>query len=142
MKGVTFNVSVPHFLLAKTAGRISDSALYGLLSGVKMSDLPEPQLPGSDWVKIEVVAGGICGSDISNLTYSASPAMEPFGSFPAVLGHEILARVIEVGPSVCRVEVGQRVVGPVRDDVFGHHAKRCGDGVVRGSTEKQRGCYQ
>ena len=109
MKGVTFNVSVPHFLLAKTAGRISDSALYGLLSGVKMSDLPEPQLPGPDWVEIEVVAGGICGSDISNLTYSASPAMEPFGSFPAVLGHEILGRVKSVGTNVSKVLQGQRV---------------------------------
>ena len=109
MKGVTFNVSVPHFLLAKTAGRISASALYGLLSGVKMSDLPEPQLPGSDWVEIEVVAGGICGSDISNLTYSASPAMEPFGSFPAVLGHEILGRVKSVGTNVSKVSQGQRV---------------------------------
>ncbi len=109
MKGVTFNVSVPHFLLAKTAGRISDSALYGLLSGVKMSDLPEPQLPGPDWVEIEVVAGGICGSDISNLTYSASPAMEPFGSFPAVLGHEILGRVKSVGTNVSKVSQGQRV---------------------------------
>lgn len=109
MKGVTFNVSVPHFLLAKTAGRISDSALYGLLSGVKMSDLPEPQLPGPDWVEIEVVAGGICGSDISNLTYSASPAMEPFGSFPAVLGHEILGRVKSVGTNVSKMSQGQRV---------------------------------
>lgn len=109
MKGVTFNVSVLHFLLAKTAGRISDSALYGLLSGVKMSDLPEPQLPGPDWVEIEVVAGGICGSDISNLTYSASPAMEPFGSFPAVLGHEILGRVKSVGANVSKVSQGQRV---------------------------------
>jgi threonine dehydrogenase-like Zn-dependent dehydrogenase len=109
MKGVTFNVSVPHFLLAKTAGRISDSALYGLLSGVKMSDLPDPQLPGPDWVEIEVVAGGICGSDISNLTYSASPAMEPFGSFPAVLGHEIMGRVKSVGTNVSKMSQGQRV---------------------------------
>ena len=48
-------------------------------------------------------------TDIGNMTYSASPAMEPFGSFPAVLGHEILARVVETGPEVRRVEVGQRV---------------------------------
>ena len=53
---------------------------------------------------------GICGSDISNVTYAASPSMEPFGSFPAVLGHEILARVVETGPVVRAVEVGQRVV--------------------------------
>ena len=109
MKGVTFNVSVTHFLLAKTAGRVTDSALFGLLSGVKMSDLAEPQLPGPDWVEIEVIAGGICGTDISNLTYSASPAMEPFGSFPAVLGHEILGRVRSVGARVSKVLQGQRV---------------------------------
>ena len=109
MKGVTFNVSVPHFLLAKTAGRVTDSVFFGPLSGVKMSDLPEPELPGPDWVEIEVIAGGICGSDISNLTYSASPAMEPFGSFPAVLGHEILGRVKSVGNSVSKVSLGQRV---------------------------------
>ena len=109
MKGVTFNVSVPHFLLAKSAGRVTDSAFFGLLSGVKMCDLPEPELPGPDWVKIEVISGGICGSDISNLTYSASPAMEPFGSFPAVLGHEILGTVKSVGAQVSRVALGQRV---------------------------------
>jgi L-iditol 2-dehydrogenase len=109
MKGVTFKVSVPHFLLAKTAGRVMDSAFFGLLSGVKMSDLPEPELPGPDWIEIEVIAGGICGSDISNLTYSASPAMEPFSSFPAVLGHEILGRVKSVGNSVSKVSQGQRV---------------------------------
>jgi threonine dehydrogenase-like Zn-dependent dehydrogenase len=57
---------------------------------------------------------GICGSDLGNLTFESSPAMEPFGSFPAVLGHEVLARVIEVGPDVRRVEAGQRVaVDPV-----------------------------
>ena len=109
MKGVTFNVSVPHFLLAKSVGRVTDSALFGLLSGVTMRDLPEPQLPGPNWVEIEVIAGGICGTDVSNLTYSASPAMEPFGSFPAVLGHEILGRVKSVGAWVSNVEPGQRV---------------------------------
>ena len=109
MKGVTFNVSVPHFLLAKSVGRVTDSALFGLLSGVTMRDLPEPQLPGPNWVEIEVIAGGICGTDVSNLTYSASPAMEPFGSFPAVLGHEILGRVKSVGARVSNVEPGQRV---------------------------------
>ncbi len=109
MKGVTFDVSVRHFLLAKTAGRVTDSAFFGLLSGVRLRDLPEPVLPGPDWVEIEVIAGGICGTDISNLTYSASPAMEPFGSFPAVLGHEILGRVKSVGARVSKVEPGQRV---------------------------------
>ncbi len=61
-------------------------------------------------MRLEVLLGGICGSDIGNITYHASPAMEPFGSFPAVLGHEILARVVEVGPAVRGLEPGRRVV--------------------------------
>ena len=109
MRGLTFDVSIPRFILAKTAGRVSDSAFFGALSGLKMRDLPDLELPGPGWVEIEVIAGGICGSDIGNLTYESSPAMEPFGSFPAVLGHEILGRVKSVGGEVSRVEPGQRV---------------------------------
>jgi L-iditol 2-dehydrogenase len=109
MKGVTFDVSVPRFILAKTVGRVSDAAFYGGISGVKLAELPEPSLPGSGWVKIDVKMAGICGTDIGNLRYSASPAMEPFGSFPAVLGHEILGVVREVGSGVTRVAPGQRV---------------------------------
>jgi threonine dehydrogenase-like Zn-dependent dehydrogenase len=60
-------------------------------------------------VEIEVIGGGICGSDLGNLTFDSSPAMEPFGSFPAVLGHEIFGRVKSVGADVTRIEVGQRV---------------------------------
>jgi L-iditol 2-dehydrogenase len=109
MKGVVFDVSVPRFILAKTAGRVTDSVCYGALSGLGLRDLPNLELPSPKWLEIEVIAGGICGSDIGNLTYSSSPAMEPFGSFPAVLGHEIFGRVKSVGPEVTHVEVGQRV---------------------------------
>lgn len=109
MKAVTFNVTIPSYLVGKSLGRVTESALFGGLSGVKLQDVPVPTLPGEDWVRVEILKAGICGSDIGNLTLSSSPAMEPFGSFPAVLGHEILARVVEVGPAVRRVEVGQRV---------------------------------
>lgn len=109
MRAVTFDVSVPRFLLAKTLGRVTERAFYGRLSGLAVGDVDLPPLPGPRWARLEVVLAGICGSDVGNLTYSSSPAMEPFGSFPAVLGHEILARVVEVGPGVRRVEPGQRV---------------------------------
>jgi len=114
MRAVSFDVSVPGFLLGKTVGRFSESALFGGLSGLRYGDVPEADLPGADWVRLEVLKAGICGSDIGNLTFKSSPAMEPFGSFPAVFGHEVLARVAEVGSAVRRVEVGQRVaVDPV-----------------------------
>ena len=110
MKAVTFDVSALRYLLARGLGGITDSVTYGGLSGLRLKEIPEPDLPGPDWVRLEVLLAGICGTDIGNLTFASSPAMEPFGSFPAVLGHEILARVKGVGPDVTAVERGQRVV--------------------------------
>lgn len=109
MRAVTFNVTIPSYLVGKTLGRVTEAAIYGGLSGVRFGEVTEPDLPDQDWVRLDVLKAGICGSDIGNLTLKSSPAMEPFGSFPAVLGHEILARVAEVGPGVRRVQVGQRV---------------------------------
>jgi L-iditol 2-dehydrogenase len=109
MKAVTFHVSVPRYLLARGLGGVTTAVTLGSLSGVRLGDVPEPPLPGQDWARLEVILAGICGTDIGNLTYSASPVLEPFGSFPAVLGHEILARVSEVGPGVTRARVGDRV---------------------------------
>ncbi len=109
MRAVTFNVTIPSYVVGKSLGRVSEAALFGGLSGVRYGEVREPDLPGPEWVKLDVLKAGICGSDIGNLTLKASPAMEPFGSFPAVLGHEILARVADVGPGVRGVEVGQRV---------------------------------
>jgi len=129
MRAVTFNVTIPHYLLGKSLGRVSESALFGGLSGLTYGDVPDPALPGDDWVRLEVLKAGICGSDLGNLTYKSSPALEPFGSFPAVLGHEILARVVEAGPAVRRAEVGQRVaVDPIVScTVRGYRgAERCG----------------
>lgn len=109
MRAVTFNVTVPGFLLGKTVGRQFGSAVFGGLSGVRYRDVPVPELPGPDWVRLKVRYGGICGTDLGNLRFKASPALEPFGSFPAVLGHEILGTVDQVGNGVTGVMVGQRV---------------------------------
>lgn len=109
MRAVTFDISIPRYLLARSVGRASDAALFGPLSGLRLSEVQRPALPGPEWVGLRVTSAGICGSDVGNVSYQSSPAMEPFGSFPAVLGHEILAVVEEVGTEVTGVEPGQRV---------------------------------
>lgn len=110
MRSVRFDVSVPGFLLARTLGRLTESAVFGRLGGLGLEEIPPPGLPGSRWVELRVVQCGICGSDLANASYASSMAMEPFASFPAVLGHEILARVESVGPGVRGVKPGTRVV--------------------------------
>lgn len=110
MKAVEFNVTIPGYLLARSLGKVSNAFIYGRPSKLRLTDRPPPSLPGRDWVRIDVILCGICGSDLGNVSYRSSPAMEPFGSFPAVLGHEILGRVAEVGAGVTHVKVGDRVV--------------------------------
>lgn len=110
VKGVRFGISVPRFLLARTLGRVSDAFLFGAPSGLSLVALPSRALPGPRWARLAPIAAGVCGSDLAMLAYENSPALEPFTSFPAVLGHENVARVIEVGPEVTRVRAGDRVV--------------------------------
>jgi len=109
MRAVEFRVSIPGFLLARSLGRVHEGAVFGALSGVRLGDRADPTIPGPEWVRLKVLACGICGTDLGNLTFEASPILEPFGSFPAVPGHEVLAEVEEVGPGVRRVQVGERV---------------------------------
>lgn len=110
MKAVQFNVSVPGYLMARSLGRITDAAVYGSLSGVRLIDTDAPALPGGRWARVQVILAGICGSDLGNVSFESSPALEPFGSFPAVLGHEILGRVVDVGPDADPSLLGKRVV--------------------------------
>jgi len=73
-------------------------------------DLPEPDLPGPDWARVEVATGGICGSDLHLFTHNTgpSPTLVSGGLLPFVLGHEIAGRVVESGPG-CPVATGTRV---------------------------------
>jgi threonine dehydrogenase-like Zn-dependent dehydrogenase len=133
MRAVTFDVTVPSYLLGKALGGITDAVLFGRLSRLRLRDVPEPPLPGPEWARLEVLQAGICGTDVGTITLRASPAMEPFGSFPAVLGHEVLARIVETGAAVRGVEVGQRVaVDPAiscRVRGFADACRSCADGL-------------
>ncbi len=74
-----------------------------------LSSYTLPELPGGDWVRLRPLLSGICGSDIAMLTGQASAVLTPFNSFPAILGHEVVAVVEEAGESA-GVAAGQRVV--------------------------------
>lgn len=110
MKAVTFNFTVPRYLLGRTLGGVTSAVTLGGLSGVNLREVPTPDLPGSGWVRLRILAGGICGTDISTLSFHTSPLLEPFASFPCVLGHEILAEITESGSGDGRFRPGARVV--------------------------------
>jgi threonine dehydrogenase-like Zn-dependent dehydrogenase len=63
-------------------------------------EVDEPRLPGPDWARLEVITGGICGSDLHIFSHNTgpSPTIVGYTPFPFVLGHEIAGRVVEAGP--------------------------------------------
>jgi uncharacterized zinc-type alcohol dehydrogenase-like protein len=59
---------------------------------------------GSEEVEVQVEHCGLCHSDLSVRNNDWG-----FSQFPAVLGHEAVGRVVEVGPAAKGVKVGQQV---------------------------------
>ena len=109
--GLRYRLSIPGYLAVRAMDRWLPGALAsGRIPGLEHAALPRPALPGPDWVRLRPLLCGICGSDMALLTGRSSPALSPFTSFPAVLGHEILAEVTERGRDVPGIAVGDRVV--------------------------------
>lgn len=80
-----------------------------------LRDVPEPVLPHEDWVLTRPRLTGICGSDAKQILMDfgegdADNAMSAFCSFPQVMGHEVVADVVALGPGARGLAVGQRVV--------------------------------
>lgn len=71
-----------------------------------------PEISRPTQLKVRTLDVGICGTDreICTFVYGAPPA----GSDYLVLGHEALGEVIEVGPAVKHLRVGDLVVPSVR----------------------------
>jgi len=88
MKALVYRPSVPRYLLTRLGGKRTP---WGWIP-LRLGEVPEPEpLPG--WKKARVILSGICGSDLALLWAKSSPRLAPFFSFPAVLGHEIVAEV-------------------------------------------------
>ena len=73
-------------------------------------EVETPELPGPDWARIRVTAGGICGSDLHFFTKAtgASPTLTGYVAFPWLMGHEVAGRVVDAGPA-SGVSEGDRV---------------------------------
>lgn len=78
----------------------------------KLIDHPEPNLATPTQVKLRVLDVGICGTDkeIVKFEYGTPPD----GSDYLILGHESLSEVVEVGPEVRNLRVGDLAVATVR----------------------------
>ncbi|MBW2357004.1 MAG: alcohol dehydrogenase catalytic domain-containing protein [Deltaproteobacteria bacterium] len=111
MKALQFNVTVPRFIAAKALAAFLGRRVFyqGPLRTVRLAEIPEPDPPGADWVKIRTLACGFCGSDLNLICLHDSPTASPFTSFPCVIGHEVVGEVVEAGPEAGEFAPGDRV---------------------------------
>ncbi len=112
MKSLFFDVSVARILATKALGRYFPSVYFSRLSPVRYAELPEPKLPGANWVRVKPKLAGICGADLSLFFVKASPSIS-IAALPGVprafMGHELIGTVEEVGSGVKDFAVGERV---------------------------------
>lgn len=88
-----------------------------------------PGQPGPNEVLLKVKCLGICGTDLH-----AYHGVQPFFTYPRVLGHEIAAQVVSVGEEVTHLKKGDLcAVQPYRNTVVDQAVKRgkpnCGTGL-------------
>jgi threonine 3-dehydrogenase len=79
-------------------------------AGLELRDVPLPTAPAPHEVLIEVVATGICGSDLHVEEWT--PMYQSFmaNALPVTIGHETAGCVIARGSAVTSVKIGDRVV--------------------------------
>jgi glutathione-independent formaldehyde dehydrogenase len=82
------------------------AAVYKGPFEVSVDDVPEAKIEHPSDVLVRITSTNICGSDLH--MYEGRTSFEP----GRTLGHENLGEVVEVGPAVSKVKVGEYVVLP------------------------------
>jgi threonine dehydrogenase-like Zn-dependent dehydrogenase len=74
---------------------------------VEVEEVPDPKILNSQDAIVKITSTAICGSDL-HLFNGFIPTMERGD----ILGHEFMGEVVEVGPEVKNLRIGDRVVVP------------------------------
>ncbi len=101
---------IPRYLLSKVLGSVYQPAFWGPWALAGCREVPEPALPGPEWVRIKTRYGGICGSDMNVIRLKFNLALAHLVSFPLILGHENVGVIAEIGEGVEGLVPGDRVV--------------------------------
>lgn len=113
MKALYFDRDVARALAAQALGKVRKDLAFSRLSPVHYGEVPEPQLPGPDWVKVANAECGLCGTDVRLMFMDIEPRtfVAALPTLPRTyLGHEVWGRVSEAGPLAAKsFAVGDRV---------------------------------
>ncbi len=106
-------------------------AVFPITKEIKLIDHPEPKIVRPTDVKIKVLNVGVCGTDreIWEFKYGTPPP----GCDYLITGHESFGQVVEVGPAVRMVKVGDFIVPTVR--------RGCPENCISCEQMRQDFCY-
>jgi len=88
---------------------------------IQMQELPCPSIQHKHEVLLKIEKVGVCGSDVHY--YQTGRIGSQIVQFPFVLGHECAGRVLETGPAVSRVKVGDEVA--IDPAIICHECDQC-----------------
>lgn len=113
MRTILFQKDISKALLVKALRPLWPGVVYSPLAPVSDVEIADAPLPGGRWVRVRNRLSGVCGSDLHLLHVEADPRVG-LAALPATdrryLGHEVVGDVVEVGPDVESLRVGDRVV--------------------------------
>ncbi|KAK5321654.1 hypothetical protein LTR70_004044 [Exophiala xenobiotica] len=100
------------------------SFILRAVKDVHFGDIPKPQIDGPYDVIVQVGQTGICGSDVH---YWQRGRIGDFVlNSPIVLGHESAGVVVEIGPRVTNIKIGDKVA--IEPGVPCRHCEYCRSG--------------
>jgi len=110
MLGLLFDPRPVRLAVAGALSRVDPLLALSGPSPLRLRRLPDPDPPGLDWVTLEPVLTGVCGSDVTQATLQADwdNPLSGLVSFPHVMGHEIVARISD--PAGSGLTAGEIVV--------------------------------
>ena len=111
MRAITYDIKPLGWATCLWLKRFWPGCLLTGLNGLRCGEIDTPELPGDDWVLVETLLGGICGTDLSLIAQGQPPnsILQGFSSMPVLLGHENVAVVRQVGPDVDDAWIGKEV---------------------------------
>src|SRR5262249_23308293 len=112
MKALVFGTKHDQWTPPPGANQLAQNLAH---TPVALQEIPDARPLRPDWLVTKPRLTGICGSDSKQILLDfgegdSDNAMSGFCSFPQVMGHEVVADVVELGPEASGFEVGQRVV--------------------------------
>ena len=107
MLALRYRKSVPRYLLMRAGAKRIKNLETSRFSPLRLEEIPDPEPPTPEWVRVRPLLSGICGSDLGTLSSENSPYFSPITSPPFVLGHELVGVVSEDNGDL---RAGERVV--------------------------------